>query len=408
MSITAIGARVREDFPILAQKVNGKPLVYLDNAASAQHPTAVINAISDYYNHDHANVHRGVHTLSVRATDKFDKARRTVQSFLGAKDEREIIFTKGCTEAINLVANAWGRANLKKDDIVLLSTMEHHANIVPWQIVCEAVGAHIVPIPIDDEGQIIQQEYERLLSPKVKLVGVVHVSNSLGTINPVKAMIGKAHSVGAKFLCDGAQATAHARINVQDLDADFYTLSGHKVYGPTGIGALYGKRELLEAMPPYQAGGDMIRTVSFEKTTYNDLPNKFEPGTPHIAGAIGLGAAIDYVQDIGIETLSRTEAELTAYATQRLQEVVGLKMIGTAKEKAGILSFTMASAHPHDIGTILDSEGVAIRAGHHCCMPLMKRFGIAATARASLAVYNTQEDIDALVRALHKVNEVFA
>lgn len=401
-------AKVRKDFPVLNQEVNGKRLVYLDNAASAQHPRAVIDAISDYYTHDHANVHRGVHSLSMRATAKFEEARRKVQRFLGASSEREVIFTKGCTEAINLVANSWGRSNLHKGDIVLLSTMEHHADIVPWQMVCQATGAQIVPIPISDQGEIDMDAYHELLTEQVKMVGVVHVSNALGTINPVKDMIQMAHKVGAKVVCDGAQATAHTPVDVSDFDADFYTLSGHKVYGPTGIGALYGKLELLEAMPPYQGGGDMIRSVSFEKTTYNDIPNRFEAGTPHISGAIGLAVAIDYLESIGLAVAEAHEVELTQYATQALAEVPGLRMVGTASHKAGILSFVMDSIHPHDIGTILDSEGVAIRAGHHCCMPLMQRLGLAATARASLAVYNDRDDIDALVSALHKVHEVFA
>ena len=401
-------AKVRKDFPVLNQEVNGKRLVYLDNAASAQHPRAVIDAISDYYTHDHANVHRGVHSLSMRATAKFEGARRKVQRFLGASSEREVIFTKGCTEAINLVANSWGRSNLHKGDIVLLSTMEHHADIVPWQMVCQATGAQIVPIPISDQGEIDMDAYHELLTEQVKMVGVVHVSNALGTINPVKDMIQMAHKVGAKVVCDGAQATAHTPVDVTDFDADFYTLSGHKVYGPTGIGTLYGKLELLEAMPPYQGGGDMIRSVSFEKTTYNDIPNRFEAGTPHISGAIGLAVAIDYLESIGLAVAEAHEVELTQYATQALAEVPGLRMVGTASHKAGILSFVMDSIHPHDIGTILDSEGVAIRAGHHCCMPLMQRLGLAATARASLAVYNDRDDIDALVSALHKVHEVFA
>lgn len=400
--------KVRRDFPILTQQVRGKPLVYLDNAASTQKPTSVVRAIQEYYENDHANVHRGVHTLSQRATQRFDEARETVRAFFNARSTNEIIFTKGCTEAINLVAHSWGRANLKPGDIVLLSNMEHHANIVPWQIAAKASGAEIKVIPIDDNGDILLDEYEKLLDERVKLVGVVHISNALGTVNPIKEMARMAHKVGAVFLADGAQATAHLKIDVQDLDVDFYTLSGHKLYGPTGVGALYGRESILDNMPPYQAGGDMIKKVTFEETTYAGLPNKFEPGTPHISGFIALGTAIDYVTSLGLNEIGEHERRLTQHALPRLEEVPGLKLIGSAKDRSGIISFVIGDIHPHDIGTVLDSEGIAVRAGHHCCMPLMERMGVPATARASFAVYNTEEEVDHLVRSLAKVKELFA
>ncbi len=397
---------LRDDFPILRQEVRGRSLVYLDNAATTQKPTLVLDAMQRYYTEDNANVHRGVHTLSQRATDHFDGARRKLQRFVNAKDEGEIIFTKGCTEAVNLVAASWGRANLVEGDEILLSTMEHHANIVPWQIVAEERGAVIRPIPINDAGEIDIDAFRAMLSPRVKLVGVVHVSNSLGTINPVAEMIAMAHGVGAKVLVDGAQALAHLPVDVQALDVDFYAMSGHKMYGPTGVGALYGMRSLLEAMPPYQAGGDMIRTVSFEKTTYNELPNKFEPGTPNISGVIGWGAAIDYLQSLDRAAIAKHEDELTRYASEVLVTIPGLRLIGTARNKTSVVSFTLEGAHPHDIGTILDTEGVAVRSGHHCCMPVMTRLGIPATARASFALYNTSEEVDRLVSGLHRVREV--
>jgi cysteine desulfurase/selenocysteine lyase len=399
--------KVRRDFAILNQMVKGKPLVYLDNAASTQKPGFVLDAIRDYYENDHSNVHRGVHTLSQRATEKFDAARSRVQRHLNAADFHEIIFTKGCTEAINLVANAWGRSNLKPGDVVLLSHMEHHANIVPWQIVTQATGAQIKVIPIDDNGDIDLDGLDRLLNEQVKFVSVVHVSNALGTVNPVKEIARRAHAVGAKVLVDGAQGAVHLKIDVQDLGVDFYTISGHKIYGPTGVGALYGKAELLEAMPPYQAGGDMIKTVSFAKTTYADLPNKFEPGTPHISGFIALASAIDYVDSIGLQTIANHEKELVSYALEALEEIPGLRVIGKPKERAGIISFVMDKAHPHDIGTILDAHGVAIRAGHHCCMPLMERLGVPATARASFAMYNTKAEVDVLIRSIAQVKEIF-
>lgn len=399
--------KVRRDFPILDQEVNGKKLVYLDNAASTQKPSAVIAAIKEYYENDHSNVHRGVHTLSQRATAKFDDARAKVRRFVNARNTREIIFTKGCTEAINLVANSWGRNNLKKGDIVLLSNMEHHANIVPWQIVCDATGAQIKVIPITDSGEIEMNEFEKLLDERVKMVSVVHVSNALGTVNPVKEIAAKAKKAGAKVMADGAQAAAHMKIDVQDLGVDFYSVSGHKIYGPTGVGALFGREELLESMPPFQAGGDMIKTVSFKQTTYADLPNKFEPGTPHISGFIGLGVAVDYLESLGLDTISEYEAKLTEYALEELQDVRGFKLVGSAAERSGIISFEIDKIHPHDIGTILDSEGVAIRAGHHCCMPLMERLGIPATARASFAIYTTVEEVNHLVSSLDKLREVF-
>lgn len=408
-------AAVRAEFPVLDQEVHGRKLAYLDNAASVQKPLCVIETIRDYYLHQHSNVHRGVHALSQRATDRFDEGRAKLANFLGAESPDEIIFTKGSTEAINLVANAWGRANLRPGDRILLTTMEHHANIVPWQVIAQQTGAEVVPIPITDAGEVDLDAYRVLLEERVKMVGVVHVSNSLGTINPVGEMTAMAHAVGARVMIDGAQATAHVRVDVQALDIDFYSLAGHKMYGPTGIGALYGKRELLRAMPPYQTGGGMIRSVSFEKTTYAALPDKFEPGTPNIEGAIALGAAVDYLNSPApgrpetklLEAAAEHEHELTAYAHEQLSEIPGVTLHGTARDKGGIVSFTMAQAHPHDIGTILDQNGVAIRAGHHCCQPLMKRLGVPATARASFAVYNTREEVDQLVDAVRQVGEIF-
>lgn len=418
---------IRREFPVLDQLVNGKPLVYLDNAASTQKPSSVIETIHDYYLHHHANVHRGVHALSQRATDRFERARRDVQRLFNAREEAEVIFTKGSTEGINLVAASWGRTFLQAGDRILLSAMEHHANIVPWQVVAKERGAEIVVAPIDDDGDIILEEFEKLLDERVKMVGVCHVSNSLGTVNPIRWIIDRAHAIGAKVLVDGAQALAHIPVDVQALDVDFYTLASHKLYGPTGVGALYGKRELLDAMPPYQTGGGMIRSVAFEETTYAGLPDKFEPGTPNIADAIGLGAAIDFLgvhrengafsvvqgsdgsahsQSV-LDSAGPHEHELTTYAHELLGEIPGVRIIGNAKVKAGIVSFVMESAHPHDIGQILDSEGVAIRAGHHCCQPLMKRMGVPATARASFGIYNTLEEVDTLARAVRKVNEVF-
>ena len=399
--------RWRTDFPILEMNVHGKPLVYLDNAATTQKPLSVIEAESHYYRNDNANVHRGVHALSQRATDAFEAARVKIQHLVNAASPDEIIFVRGTTEAINLVAQSYGRSRFKAGDEIILSRMEHHSNIVPWQIVSQQTGANLRIIPVNDAGELDMEAYKRLLGPRTKLVAVTHVSNALGTINPVKFIIELAHDHNVPVLLDGAQAIAHLPVDVQALDCDFYAFSGHKLYGPTGIGALYGKAALLDAMPPYQGGGDMIRSVSFEGTTYNTLPYKFEAGTPNIAGVIGLGAAVDYVTSIGFDTLAAHEQELLAYATQSVADVPGLRIIGTAREKTSILSFMLEGVHPHDIGTILDREGVAIRAGHHCTMPLMERFGVSATARASFALYNTRMEVDKLVAAIHQVNEVF-
>ena len=399
--------RIREDFPILRQTVHDKPLVYLDNAATTQKPRAVRDALVAYYSEDNANVHRGVHMLSERATQAFEDARATVQRFINAASSREIVFTRNATEGINLVAQTFGRTRLGPGDEVVISAMEHHSNIVPWQMVCQEKGASLRVIPITNEGALQIEEYERLLGPHTRLVSIVHLSNALGTINPVQQMIATAHRHGVPVLVDGAQAAHHMTVDVQALDADFYVFTGHKLYGPTGIGVLYGKERLLEEMPPYQGGGDMISSVTFEKTTYNALPYKFEAGTPNIAGAVGLAAAVDYVTAIGMDRITVHEGELLAYGTAALSGVPGLTLIGTAPEKAGVLSFVMDGVHPHDIGTIVDQEGVAIRTGHHCAQPLMQRLGIPATARASLALYNTREEIDGLVAALHKVRQLF-
>ncbi len=400
-------ARTRLDFPILDQKVNGRPLVYLDNAATSQKPRAVIEALERYYSHDNSNIHRGVHALSQRSTAAYEEARSKVRRFINAGEDREILFVRGTTEAINLVAQSYGRATFKAGDEIILSTMEHHSNIVPWQLLCEEKGTVLRIIPINDRGELLLEEYEKLLGSRTRFVSVTHLSNALGTINPVRRIIELAHRWNAPVLLDGAQAVPHMKVDVRDLDCDFYAFSGHKLYGPTGIGVLYGKARLLESMPPYQGGGDMISSVSFEKTTYNRLPYKFEAGTPHIAGPIALGTAIDYLDGIGLEAVGAHERDLLAYATEAVSGIRGLRVVGTAAEKAGILSFVMDGIHPHDIGTILDQEGIAIRAGHHCTMPLMDRLGVPATARASLALYNTRDDIDAFVKGLHKVLEVF-
>jgi cysteine desulfurase/selenocysteine lyase len=400
--------RAREDFPILSTRVHGKRLVYLDSAATTQKPRCVIEALENYYTHYNANIHRGVHALSQRATDAYEKARHTVARFLGAADARECIFVRGATEAINLVAHSYGRAMVRAGDEVLISWMEHHSNIVPWQMLCEQVGAHLRVVPITDTGELDMAAFRQLLSPRTRLVALVHVSNALGTINPVREVIRLAHEAGARVLLDGAQAVSHLPVDVRELDCDFYAFSGHKLYGPTGIGVLYGKAELLDAMPPFMGGGDMIASVTFEKTTYNTLPAKFEAGTPHISGAIGLAAAIEYVERLGMEAIALHEEDLLRYGTERLSTVPGIRLVGTASHKAAILSFTMDRAHPHDIGTVLDLEGVAIRTGHHCCQPIMQRYGVPATARASLGVYNNRQDIDALVEALQRVREVFA
>jgi cysteine desulfurase / selenocysteine lyase len=400
--------RVRADFPILEQKVHGKPLVYLDNAATSQKPRAVIDAISRYYEGTNANIHRAVHHLSEQATEVYEAARKTAQQFINARSLSEVIFVRGTTEGINLVAQTYGRAQIHAGNEVVVTDMEHHSDIVPWQLLCEDRGAKLRVVPINDRGELILDEYAKLLGPKTKLVCVTQVSNALGTINPVRKIVDMAHSHGIPVLVDGAQAVPHLKVDVQALDCDFYSFSGHKVYGPTGIGVLYGKKTLLEAMPPYQGGGDMILSVTFEKTTYNRLPYKFEAGTPDIAGVIGLGAALEYVGGLGIENIGAYEHDLLEYATAAVSTIPGLKIIGTAKEKAGVLSFTLENIHPHDIGTILDREGIAIRTGHHCSQPVMKRFGVDSTARASFAMYNTKREVDALVRGIEKVKGVFA
>jgi len=400
-------AEIRQDFPALKQRVNGKPLVYLDNAATTQKPQVVLDALNRFYSEDCSNVHRGVHTLSQRATQAFEGARAKVQRFINAASDREIIFVRGTTEAINLVAQTYGRMHLQAGDEIIISALEHHSNIVPWQMLCQEKGALLRVVPINDEGEFLLDEYERLLGPRVKLVSVAHVSNALGTINPIREIIRLAHSQGIPVLVDGAQAAAHLKVDVQELDCEFYAFSGHKVYGPSGIGILYGKAELLEAMPPYQGGGDMISSVTFEKTTYNEIPYKFEAGTPHIGGAIALGAALDYVSRLGLDSVMSYEHELLSYATEVVSGVPGLRIIGTAREKTAIVSFVIEGIHPHDIGTVLDHEGIAVRTGHHCAQPVMERLKVPATARASFALYNTKEEIDALAAALRKVKEVF-
>jgi cysteine desulfurase / selenocysteine lyase len=399
---------VRRDFPILQQKVYGHPLVYLDNAATSQKPRAVIDSISNYYESGNANIHRGVHFLSEHATEEHEAARRTVQVFLNAGDKREIIFVRSATEAINLVAQSYGRRHVGAGDEVLITAMEHHSNIVPWQMLCEEKDATLRVLPINERGELIMEDLPKLLTAKTKLIAVTQVSNALGSINPIKKIVEMAHSLNIPVLVDGAQAVPHLKVDVQELDVDFYVFSGHKVYGPTGIGVLYGKRALLEAMPPYQGGGDMIRSVTFEKTTYNDLPYKFEAGTPNIGGAIGLGKAIEYITRLGLDNVSAHEHELLVYGTEALAAIPGIRLIGTAAEKAAVISFVMEGIHPHDIGTILDREGIAIRTGHHCAQPVMQCFKIPATARASFAVYNTREEIDVLVKGIQKVQEVFA
>jgi cysteine desulfurase/selenocysteine lyase len=398
--------RVRQDFPVLAQQVHGKPLVYLDNAATTQKPLAVIDAISHYYRSDNSNIHRGVHALSERATEAYESARAAVPRFINAADRKEIIFVRGTTEAINLVAQTYGREHVGAGDEVLITGMEHHSNIVPWQILCEQKDAKLRVAPINDRGELVMEEFEKLLGPKTKLVAVSHLSNALGTINPIKQITRIAHDRGIPVLVDGAQAAPRMPVDVQDLDCDFYAVSGHKMYAPTGIGFLYGKAALLEAMPPYQGGGDMIASVTFDKTIYNRLPYKFEAGTPNIADTVGLGAAIEYLNQLGIENIEKHEADLLDYATTEVERISGVTVVGKAREKAGVLSFVMGDIHPHDIGTILDSEGVAVRTGHHCAQPVMQRFGIPATVRASFGLYNTREEVDALVRGIRKVKEV--
>ncbi len=398
--------KIRADFPLLQRDMNGKPIVFLDSGASSQKPQQVIDAMNDYYAHQHANVHRGVYQLSQEATDAFEKGRRIAQQFINAPSEKEVLFVRGTTEGINLVASSYGRKFLKEGDEVLISAMEHHSNIVPWQMACEQAGANLKVIPINDAGELVMEEFDKLLNEKTKIVAVNHVSNALGTINPIEEIIEKAHAIGVPVLVDGAQSIPHMNVDVQALDVDFYTFSGHKVFGPTGIGILYGKEKWLNAMPPYHGGGEMIETVTFEKTTYNELPHKFEAGTPDIAGVVGLGAALEYVQAIGHEAIQLHEHELLEYATQELQQIEGIRIIGTAKNKASVISFLLDGTHPYDVGTILDKLGIAVRTGHHCTQPLMNRFGIPGTVRASLAFYNNTEDIDRLVEGVKRAKRM--
>jgi cysteine desulfurase / selenocysteine lyase len=398
---------IRKDFPILARTVHGQPLVYLDNGATSQKPQAVIDALSHYYAEENSNIHRGVHYLSERATTVYEGAREKIKRFINAPKSQEIIFVRGTTEAINLVAQSYGRAFLKAGDEIIVSAMEHHSNIVPWQMLCEQVGARLRVIPINHDGELVMDEYRRLLTEKTKFVSVTHVSNALGTIVPVKEVVALARERGVPVMLDGAQAAPHLKLDVQEIGCDFYAFSGHKLFGPTGVGVLFGRSELLERMPPYQGGGDMISLVTFEKTHYNVLPYKFEAGTPHIAGGIGLGAAIDYLGTLNWKQVVAHEQDLLAYATDSLSSIPGLKIIGTAKEKAGVVSFVFDHVHAHDVGTILDQEGIAVRAGHHCAMPVMQRFGVPATTRASFAFYNTRDEVDALRRAIHRVLKVF-
>lgn len=399
--------QIRKDFPILKETVHGKPLVYLDNAATTQKPQAVIDSLVDYYTHYNANVHRAVHLLSVRATQACDVAREKVRKFINSKSTNEIIFVRGATEGLNLVAQTYGRKNIKSGDEILISGLEHHSNIVPWQMLCEEKGAHLRVVHIDDRGVVPLDKFAAALSERTRLVALSHVSNALGTVNPLKEMIAMAHRQGAPVVVDGAQAVPHMQVDVRELDVDFYAFSGHKLFAPTGIGVLYGKEALLDAMPPFEGGGDMIRSVTFEKTEYNVLPYKFEAGTPDMAGIIGLGAAIDYLNNVGMDRIAAYEGELLEYATRAVSQLTGIRIIGTAPEKASVLSFVMEDAHPHDVGTILDQEGIAVRTGHHCAQPVMDRFKIAATTRASLAFYNTTAEIDALVAGLRKVQEFF-
>jgi cysteine desulfurase/selenocysteine lyase len=399
--------RIREDFPVLKQQVHGKPLVYLDSAATSQKPKVVIDTVTQYYLAENSNIHRGIHFLSEQATRAFEDSRAKVARFLNASTDQEIVFVRGATEGINLVAQSFGRTRVKAGDEIIISAMEHHSNIVPWQILCQETGAVLRVVPINDHGEFLVDEYAKLLSPKTRLVAVVHVSNALGTINPVKRIVEMAHSRGVPVLIDGAQAAPHLTVDVRELDCDFYVFSSHKLFGPTGVGVVYGKAHHLEAMPPYQSGGDMILSVTFEKTLYNVAPFKFEAGTPHIAGVIGLGAAIDYLDGVGLDRIAAYESGLLAHATEAVSAVPGLRLIGTAKEKASIVTFVLEGVHAHDIGTILDQEGIAIRTGHHCAQPVLQRFGVPATARASLAFYNTRGEIDALVRGIRKVTELF-
>ena len=400
-------ARIRNDFPILQTMVNGKPLIYLDNAATSQKPRPVIEALERYYAAENANIHRGVHHLSERATEAYEQARRRVQAFLNAREAREVVFVRGTTEAINLVAQTFGRSQIKSGDEIIVSAMEHHSNIVPWQMLCESTGARLRVIPMDDAGNLDLEAYERLFSSHSRLVAVTHVSNALGTINPVRGMIRSAHDRGVPVLVDGAQAAPHGPVDVQDLDCDFYAFSGHKTYGPTGIGILYGKAARLEAMPPFHGGGDMIRSVTFERTEYAPIPSKFEAGTPDIAGSLGLAVALAYLEGVGWKGIQAQESALLEHATDALSEIPGLTLVGTARAKAAVVSFTIQGIHPHDIGTIADREGIALRAGHHCAQPVMDRLGIPATARASFAFYNTHEEVDALAAAVRRAQQIF-
>lgn len=399
--------RIRKEFPVLDTFVNGHPLVYLDNAATSQKPRRVIEALSDYYEEYNSNIHRGVHYLSQKATDAYEASRQKLGKFIGAGAPEQIVFVRGTTEGINLVAQSFGRAHIGRDDEVVVTTMEHHSNIVPWQLVCQERGARLRVVPMTDDGDLVLEEYRKLLGNRTRIVALAHVSNALGTVNPVKEMIRAAHEKGIPVLVDGAQAVPHLEVDVKDLDCDFYAFSGHKMYGPTGIGVLYGKQQLLESMPPYQGGGDMIKSVSFEKTVFNDLPHKFEAGTPNISGGIALGVAVDFLASLDRAAVREHEDSLLEYATQQCSAIDGLGIVGKSRSKAGVLSFILENVHPHDIGTILDSEGVAIRTGHHCAQPVMNRLGIPATARASFALYNTQKEVDALVAGIHKVREVF-
>ena len=399
--------KIREDFPILHQEINGKPLVYLDNAATSQKPKSVIDSIEKYYRGYNSNIHRGVHTLSENATEAYESARIKVRDFIHANSTKEIVFVRGATEAINLVAQSFGRNTLGSEDEIIITELEHHANIVPWQLLSQQTGAKLKYVPINDNGELVESEYKKLLNEKTRIVAVGHISNALGTINPIENMINLAHEYGAKVLIDGAQATSHTSVDVKKLDCDFYVFSGHKLFGPTGIGVLYGKEDLLEKMPPYQGGGDMIKMVTMKETQYNELPHKFEAGTPNISGVIGLGAAIDYVNKIGLENIGNHEKQLLDYANQMASEITELKFIGTAKNKTSILSFTLDGIHPHDVGTILNNEGIAIRTGHHCAMPVMEYFQIPATSRASFSFYNTHAEVDVLIEGINKCSKVF-
>ena len=399
--------KIREDFPILHQEVNGKPLVYLDNAATSQKPKSVIDSIEKYYRGYNSNIHRGVHTLSENATEAYESARIKVRDFIHANSTKEIVFVRGATEAINLVAQSFGRNTLGSEDEIIITELEHHANIVPWQLLSQQTGAKLKYVPINDNGELVESEYKKLLNERTRIVAVGHISNALGTINPIENMINLAHEYGAKVLIDGAQATSHTSVDVKKLDCDFYVFSGHKLFGPTGIGVLYGKEDLLEKMPPYQGGGDMIKMVTMKETQYNELPHKFEAGTPNISGVIGLGAAIDYVNKIGLENIGNHEKQLLDYANQMASEITELKFIGTAKNKTSILSFTLDGIHPHDVGTILNNEGIAIRTGHHCAMPVMEYFQIPATSRASFSFYNTHAEVDVLIEGINKCSKVF-